>query len=73
MLSDSKEFPSSVGLADLISSSPAFNASAGGQDLAVLRPEVALAVLRTIAPVMVVFLFAQRFLVRGLLAGATKE
>jgi multiple sugar transport system permease protein len=73
MLPQSNQFTSSVGLADLLSNSPAFNPSAGGQDLSVLRPEVALAVLFTVAPVLVVFLFAQRALVRGLLAGATKE
>ena len=37
------------------------------------RPELALATILTIAPVLVVFLFAQRYLVTGLLAGATKE
>jgi multiple sugar transport system permease protein len=39
----------------------------------VLRPELALATLLAITPVLIVFLFAQRFLVAGLLAGATKE
>ena len=38
-----------------------------------LRPELALATLLMIGPVLIVFLFAQRFLVSGLLAGATKE
>jgi multiple sugar transport system permease protein len=72
MLPQTNQFTASVGLESLLSSSPAFNPSAGGQDLSVLRPEVALAVLLTIAPVMLVFLFAQRTLVKGLLAGATK-
>jgi len=39
----------------------------------VLRPELALATLLAISPVLIVFLFAQRYLVSGLLAGATKE
>ena len=73
MLPQSNQAPSSVGLAQLLSASPAFNPSAGGVDLSVLRPEVALAILITVAPVLLVFLFAQRTLVRGLLAGATKE
>jgi multiple sugar transport system permease protein len=73
MLPQDKQFPSSVGLADLLSASPAFNPSAGGVDLSVLRPEVALAIVVTIVPVLVVLLFAQRALVQGLLAGATKE
>ena len=38
-----------------------------------LRPELALATLLGITPVLLVFLFAQRYLVSGLLAGATKE
>ena len=50
---------------------PQFNPTAG--TAAVLRPELALATLLAIAPVLVVFLFAQRFLISGLLAGATKE
>jgi multiple sugar transport system permease protein len=40
--------------------------------LAVYRPELALAILLVAAPVLIVFLFAQRLLVAGLLAGATK-
>ena len=36
-------------------------------------PELALATLVAITPVLVVFLFSQRFLVAGMLAGATKE
>lgn len=38
-----------------------------------LRPELALATLLAISPVLIVFVFAQRYLVTGLLAGATKE
>ena len=72
MLPQSNQFTSSVGLAGLLAASPAFNPSAGGQDLSVLRPEIALAVLLSVAPVMFVFVFAQRALVKGLLAGATK-
>jgi multiple sugar transport system permease protein len=73
MLPQDRQFPSSVGLADLLSASPAFNPSAGGVDLSVLRPEVALAIVVTIVPVFIILVFAQRALVRGLLAGATKE
>ena len=73
MLPQSNQFtPSGRAGEQLLSSSPAFNPAAGGQDLSVLRPEVALGVLLTIAPVMLVFIFAQRTLVKGLLAGATK-
>jgi multiple sugar transport system permease protein len=38
-----------------------------------MRPELALATLVTIVPVLIVFLFSQRALVSGMLAGATKE
>jgi multiple sugar transport system permease protein len=41
--------------------------------LAVHRPELALATLLAVTPVLVVFLFSQRFLVTGMLAGATKD
>ncbi|HTW99221.1 MAG TPA: carbohydrate ABC transporter permease [Acidimicrobiales bacterium] len=72
MLPATNQFPSSVGLEGLLAASPAFNPSAG-VDISVLRPEVALAIVITVAPVLIVFMFAQRLLVRGLLAGATKE
>jgi len=39
----------------------------------VQRPELALATLLAITPVLIVFLFSQRFLVTGMLAGATKS
>jgi ABC-type glycerol-3-phosphate transport system permease component len=36
-------------------------------------PQLALTTLLAIAPILVVFLFSQRALVSGMLAGATKE
>jgi multiple sugar transport system permease protein len=39
--------------------------------LAVPRPALALATLLAITPVLVVFLFCQRFLVSGVLAGVS--
>jgi multiple sugar transport system permease protein len=36
-------------------------------------PQLALATVISIVPVLIVFLFSQRFLVAGLTAGATKE
>jgi multiple sugar transport system permease protein len=59
MLTRTSSLPSSVGLAAL--------------DTEMGRPEVALAILITIAPVAIVFLVAQRTLVKGLLAGSTAE
>ena len=60
-----------MGLGTLLSNVPQFNPTAG--TLAVERPQVALATLLAIIPVLAVFLFSQRFLVAGMLAGATKS
>ncbi|GDY49899.1 hypothetical protein SVIO_005220 [Streptomyces violaceusniger] len=71
MLPDSRQFPVQVGLGDAAERRPQFNPTVGS--LAVQRPELALATLLAITPVLVVFLFSQRFLVAGMLAGATKN
>jgi multiple sugar transport system permease protein len=71
LLPQSDQFPVQVGLGTLLDNVPQFNPTAG--TAAVERPELALATLLAITPVLVVFLFSQRFLVSGMLAGATKE
>ncbi len=71
MLPESDQMPVQVGVGTLLSSVPSFNPTVGS--LAVERPQLALATLVAITPVLVVFLFSQRFLVTGMLAGATKE
>jgi multiple sugar transport system permease protein len=71
MLPESNQDPVQVGLGLMLTNVPQFNPTAG--TASVLRPELALATLLAISPVLIVFLFAQRFLVAGLLAGATKE
>jgi multiple sugar transport system permease protein len=71
MLPQSSQYPAQVGIGLLLTDVPQFNPTAGGGT--VLRPELALATLLGITPVLIVFLFAQRYLVSGLLAGATKE
>lgn len=71
MLPQSDQFPVQVGLGTLLDSVPQFNPTVGS--LEVQRPELALATLIAITPVLIVFLFAQRFLVAGMLAGATKD
>jgi multiple sugar transport system permease protein len=74
MLADNSKLPVQVGLEYLISSTEAFNpGNPGAGTELVKRPELALAILVAIAPVALVFIFAQRALVRGMLAGATKE
>ena len=71
MLPSSNDYPVQVGIGLLLTDVPQFNPTAG--TAAVLRPELALATLIAITPVLIVFLFAQRFLISGLLSGATKE
>ncbi|MEH0448594.1 MULTISPECIES: carbohydrate ABC transporter permease [unclassified Streptomyces] len=71
MLPESDQMPIQVGVGSLLSNVPSFNPAVG--TLAIQRPQLALATLLAITPVLVVFLFAQRFLVSGMLAGATKE
>ncbi|HTJ72531.1 MAG TPA: carbohydrate ABC transporter permease [Actinospica sp.] len=71
LLPQSNQFPVQVGLGTLLDDVPQFNPTVGS--LAVERPELALATLLAITPVLVVFLFSQRFLVAGMLAGATKD
>jgi multiple sugar transport system permease protein len=71
LLPQSDQFPVQVGLGTLLDSVPQFNPTVG--TLSVERPELALATLLAITPVLVVFLFSQRFLVTGMLAGATKD
>jgi multiple sugar transport system permease protein len=72
VLPNSEEFPIQVGLNQLLSSTPSFNPVAGaGLDITV--PELALAIIVAVLPVLVLFLFSQRTLVSGMLAGATKE
>jgi multiple sugar transport system permease protein len=72
MLPDSTQYPVQVGLNNLLTASAVFNTAAGTENQ-ILRPELALATLVTIVPVLVLFLVSQRALVSGMLAGATKE
>ena len=71
VLPSSDQFPIQVGLNQLLSSTPSFNPVAGA-GLNITSPELALSVIVAILPVLVVFLFSQRALVSGMLAGATK-
>ncbi|MGW2769406.1 carbohydrate ABC transporter permease [Streptomyces sp. NPDC001275] len=71
MLPESDQMPVQVGVGTLLSNVPSFNPTVGA--LAIERPQLALATLIAITPVLIVFLFSQRFLVTGMLAGATKE
>ena len=68
----SRRMPVQVGLAELISNTPAFNPT-NVASLTVSLPQLALATIIAVAPVLIIFLFSQRFLVSGMTAGATKE
>ncbi|MEU0180893.1 carbohydrate ABC transporter permease [Streptomyces sp. NPDC006207] len=72
MLPSSDGYPIQVGLTSLLASTPAFNPSSAGSD-SVQLPTLALGTIVSILPVLVVFLFSQRFLVAGMTAGGTKE
>lgn len=71
MLPSSDDYPMQVGLSTLLASTPAFNPSAAGSQ-SVQLPTLALATVVSVLPVLVVFLFSQRFLVAGMTAGGTK-
>jgi len=68
----SRKMPVQVGLTELLSNTPTFNPT-NVASLTISLPQLALATLISVAPVLIVFLFSQRFLVTGLTAGATKE
>ncbi|MET8022656.1 carbohydrate ABC transporter permease [Streptomyces avermitilis] len=72
VLPNSEQFPVQVGLNQLLTSTPSFNPVAGA-GLNVTIPELALAIIVAILPVLVLFVFSQRTLVSGMLAGASKE
>ncbi|MFC5502707.1 carbohydrate ABC transporter permease [Lysinimonas soli] len=72
MLPSSDGYPVQVGLTSLLASTPAFNPSSAGAQ-SVQLPTLALATIVSVLPVLIVFLFSQRFLVTGMTAGGTKE
>lgn len=71
VLPSSDQFPIQVGLNQLLSSTPSFNPVAGA-GLDITSPELSLAIILAILPVLVLFLFSQKALVSGMLSGATK-
>jgi len=75
VLADSNQYPITVGLSNLLASTPSFNPAVGGggQTTNIFKPELALATLVAVIPVAIVFLFSQRALVRGTLGGSVKQ
>jgi multiple sugar transport system permease protein len=72
MLPQDDQYPIQVGLSMLLLDVPSFN-PAVGNGLRIDRPVLALATLLAISPVLLVFLFSQRYLVAGMTAGAIKD
>jgi multiple sugar transport system permease protein len=72
VLPNTEQFPIQVGLNQLLGSTPSFNPVAGA-GLNITSSELSLAIIIAILPVLVLFLFSQRTLVSGMLAGSTKE
>lgn len=72
MLTDDRKYPLPVGLTNLINSSGAITAIASQGFSPIKRPEAALAGLIVIVPVVIIFLFSQRFVQAGMLVGAEK-
>lgn len=63
--------PVQVGLANMLANVPQFNPTTATSSVIEL-PTLALATLLSILPILVIFLFSQRFLVTGMTAGGTK-
>ncbi len=67
-----RKSPIQVGLVELLSNVPLFNPTSSAS-VTISLPVLALATTVSVAPVLVIFLFSQRFLVSGMTAGGTKE
>lgn len=67
-----QKIPVQVGLSNLLANVPAFNPTTASS-IVIQLPTLALATLLSVAPILIIFLFAQRFLVEGMTAGGTKE
>ncbi|KJL35154.1 carbohydrate ABC transporter permease [Microbacterium azadirachtae] len=73
MLAKTSDYPIPVGLQELFNNTERFNPTGGSIQLSIGRPELALAIIIGVLPVLLIFLFSQRSLQSGLLGGASKE
>lgn len=74
MLQDPSVYNLPVGLQDLIAGSPAYHPTAqGAAGLPIFHAELAFAGLMMVLPVVLVFLFSQRFVTSGALTGSLKS
>lgn len=71
LLSDDKLYNLPVGLTALVSGSGALS-NLPSNDVPIRKPEVVLAAILVVLPVLVIFLVAQRFVRSGMLSGAEK-
>jgi multiple sugar transport system permease protein len=62
-----------IGLGFLFYSTPAINPGVGATSLPIFKPEIALAGVLVALPIMLVFMFAQKRLIQGMLSGSIKE
>jgi multiple sugar transport system permease protein len=71
MLPTSDSYPVQVGLSSMLAATPSYNPSSVGSE-SVQLPVLALTTVVSVLPVLIVFLFSQRFLVAGMTAGGAK-
>lgn len=72
VMAPGRKSPMQVGLAELLSNVPLFNPTSAAS-VTISLPVLALATIVSVAPILIMFLFSQRFLVEGMTAGGTKE
>lgn len=73
MLNSDSLYNLPVGLGALIAGSPGVQPSNTTSDLPIYQPEVALAGLIVVVPIVIIYLICQRYLATGLLDGAVKN
>lgn len=71
LLTDDKLYNLPVGLTVLVSSSGALS-NLPSNDVPIKKPEVILAAILVVLPVLLIFMVAQRFVRSGMLSGAEK-
>jgi multiple sugar transport system permease protein len=73
LLPSSENYTLPIGMGFLFYSTPAINPAVGATSVPIGKPEIALAGVLIALPIMIVFLFSQKRLVRGMLSGSIKE
>ena len=73
MLNDPELYNLPVGLQAMASGTPMLNPTFAATDSSLKRPEAATAILLMVLPVILIFVFAQRYVVASALTGSTKE